>query len=427
MLDRRRGHLQVYAYVGREFLLSFFVAFLFFFFIFFVNQMLLLAEEILTKRVRLIYVIRLIIYALPSIVALCFPFGSLVGALMTVGRLSSDNEIVAFKASGIPLRKVFYPLLVLGVVFSGVSFVMNDYFLPLGTINYGKLYRELVYANPELELESNTVKNYQDRILITGDVSGRRIEDLVILDRNPEDDSRVITAGSASLVASEEQQGVISLELDSVFSQSIPEGTRGEYDYFTAGAMVYNILLKDISFAIRNPGPREMSSVDVYREIEEREAQLAIREADRRSDIEEASFRLYQSYLTSLEQDADLPALREELKPSLEDVRAQKENQLFDRTLQIYWIEYFKKFSIPFACLVFVVFAFPVGLFTKRSGRAVGFGIGLLVSVLYWSMLIAGQTVGMQRQEISPFLSMWGPNFVVLLIGVVLFGVRFRK
>lgn len=427
MLDRRRGHLQVYAYVGREFLLSFLVAFLFFFFIFFVNQMLLLAEEILTKRVKLIYVVRLIIYALPSIVALCFPFGSLVGALMTVGRLSSDNEIVAFQASGIPLGKIFAPLVVLGVVFSGVSFVMNDYFLPLGTINYGKLYRELVYANPELELESNSVKNYQDRILITGDVSGRRIEDLVIIDRNPEDDSRVITAGSAALVASEEQQGVISLELDDVFSQSLPEGSRGEFDYFSAGEMVYNILLKDISFAIRNPGPREMSSVDVYREIQEREEELDIRRRDRQRDIANASFRAYQAYLMSLEADAELARLRQELDPSIVDLRSQKRNQLFDRTLQIYWIEYFKKFSIPFACLVFVVFAFPVGLFTKRSGRAVGFGIGLLVSVLYWSLLIAGQTVGMQRQELSPFLSMWGPNFIVLSMGVLLFALRFRR
>lgn len=423
----RRGHLQLSAYVAREFLLSFIVAFLFFFFIFFVNQMLLLAEEILTKRVKLIYVVRLIVYALPSIVALCFPFGSLVGGLMTVGRLSSDNEIVAFQASGVPLRKIFTPLVILGIAFSGVSFIMNDYFLPLGTINYGKLYRELVYANPELELEANSVKNYQDRILITGDVSSRSIEDLVIIDRNPEDDRRVITAGSASLVASEEQQGVISLELDDVFSQSLPDATDGEFDYFSAGRMVYNILLKDISFSIRNPGPREMSSVDVYREIQDREAQLAVRKDERAGNIADASFRIYQTYLRSLDGDVDLPALRQDLAAPTSDLRAQKQSQVFDRTLQIYWIEYFKKYSIPFACLVFVVFAFPVGLLTKRSGRAVGFGIGLLVSVLYWSMLIAGQTLGMQRQEISPFISMWGPNFIVLAIGVLMFSVRLRR
>ncbi len=47
----RRVYTQITLYVAREFLLSFSVAFLFFFFVFFVNQMLLMAEQVLTKRV----------------------------------------------------------------------------------------------------------------------------------------------------------------------------------------------------------------------------------------------------------------------------------------------------------------------------------------------------------------------------------------
>ena len=175
----RRRYVQTTIYLSREFLLSFLVAFLFFFFIFFINQMLLLAEDILTRQVPFLDVVRLIVYSMPSIVALSFPFGSLVGALMTVGRLASDNEIIAFRASGIPNRRLFVPMVVLGVIFSLVSFVMNDYFLPLGTINFGKLYRELIFSNPELELESYTVKNYENTVIVTGEVSERTIKDLV--------------------------------------------------------------------------------------------------------------------------------------------------------------------------------------------------------------------------------------------------------
>jgi len=98
-----------------------------------------------------------------------------------------------------------------------------------------------------------------------------------------------------------------------------------------------------------------------------------------------------------------------------------------DRSLQIYSIEFYKKFSIPFACLTFVVFAFPVGLLTRRSGRAVGFGVGLFVSIVYWSLLIAGQTFGMQRPNFSPFLAMWIPNFVILVGGTAFYVVRARR
>ena len=82
----RRVYKQITLYVAREFLLSFSVAFLFFFFVFFVNQMLLMAEQVLTKRVGAWQVFLLVLYSLPAIVALSFPFASLVGALMAVGR-----------------------------------------------------------------------------------------------------------------------------------------------------------------------------------------------------------------------------------------------------------------------------------------------------------------------------------------------------
>ena len=37
--------------------------------------------------------------------------------------------------------------------------------LPLGTMKFNTLYREILYSNPALELESNSIKRYQDRII----------------------------------------------------------------------------------------------------------------------------------------------------------------------------------------------------------------------------------------------------------------------
>ncbi|MEJ2366655.1 MAG: LptF/LptG family permease, partial [Deltaproteobacteria bacterium] len=97
------------------------------------------AEDILSKHVSFPNVVLLILYSLPAIVAISFPFASLVGSLMAVGRLSSDNEMLAFQASGVPNRRVFAPILILSVAFSLFSFIMNDYFLPLGNIRLGQV------------------------------------------------------------------------------------------------------------------------------------------------------------------------------------------------------------------------------------------------------------------------------------------------
>ena len=75
---------------------------------------------------------------------------------------------------------------------------------------------------------------------------------------------------------------------------------------------------------------------------------------------------------------------------------------------------------MPAACVVFAFFAFPVGVRARRSGRTVGFGVGLFVAIVYWGLLIAGQTFGV-RMSIAPAFSMWLPDAVVLLAGVFFF------
>lgn len=423
----KRRYWVLYTYVGREFILSFLVAFLFFFFIFFVNQILLLAENILSKRVPFTDVLLLIFYSLPLILSLSIPFGTLVGALMTVGRFSSDNEMLAFQASGVPKGRVFVPIFFIAVLFSFLSFVMNDVFLPIGTINFGRLYRKLLYSNPEIELEPYSIKRYQDSILVTSAIEEGVIEDLMIIDKTPENDRRIITAGRAELVESAQQQGVISLHLDSVFSHTVDLKRKNLSEYISAERMIYNILLRDITFSLRNPGPSEMSSKDVLEEIREMESVLERKRRLHRQNLQEKKWELLLRYreagtLGLFPDEADISrmsALREEIERGL--IR-----RIDDRSLHLYELEFHKKLAVPLSCFIFVVFAFPIGLFTKRSGRSVGFGLGLLVAALYWGMLFAGQTLGL-RVMFSPILSMWLPNIVILIGGAIAFTVRGRR
>jgi lipopolysaccharide export system permease protein len=97
-----------------------------------------------------------------------------------------------------------------------------------------------------------------------------------------------------------------------------------------------------------------------------------------------------------------------------------------DRSLLIYRLEYYKKFSIPFGALSFVFLAVSLGLLAKKSGQTVGFIFGLLIAVLYWALLLGGQTMGM-RLGFSPFWSMWFPNILAITVGVVMGLFRIRR
>jgi lipopolysaccharide export system permease protein len=429
MYASRKGssrYLTIYAYVAKDFFFSFFVAFLFFFFIFFINQMLLMAEDILSKKAPLWDVILLVVYAMPSILAMSVPFASLVGALMAVGRFSSDNEIIVFQASGISLKRIFIPLMTLSVFFSIASFIMNDYFLPAGTINFGKLYRQLLSSTPALELKSYSVKNYQDSTIVTGLVTDNVIHDLTILDTTEDGKKRVIAAKNSILKVNDQRAGIISFDLTDVLIQTTDPTRPSRFEYSTSNRMEYNILLKNIMDSMGSIGPREMRSVDVQKIILDKQDILDARLAEHDKKLIEKTYALKARYaevsgIGSSPLSADNAASL--LADDYRGYRMAMGEDVSDRSLQIYKLEYYKKFSIPFASIFFVFFAFPVGLFSKRSGRSVGFGIGILVAVLYWSLLIGGQTFGV-RPDFSPFLSMWLPDFLVLFLGGIAFVLR---
>jgi len=62
----------------------------------------------------------------------------------------------------------------------------------------------------------------------------------------------------------------------------------------------------------------------------------------------------------------------------------------------------------------------------KKSGQTVGFIFGNIIAVIYWSMLFIGQTMGL-RLGTPPFWSMWLPNIISLVVGVILAAAKVRK
>jgi lipopolysaccharide export system permease protein len=409
-------------YIVTETLFSFLVSFLFFFFIFFVNQLLLMAQEILAKRVPFNQVVLLILYALPSIIALAAPFASLVGTLMTIGRLSSDNEILVLLSSGLSYRNIFLPAFAVGVLISLLSFVANDILLPAGTIQFNRLYRRILVSTPALELEANSVKRFKDTVVITGNVSGDTIDDVFILDRTNDGERRLIMAKKAELRDSGREG--LSLELDNAFIQSSKEIARRDYDYASSSFLRYWVPQSDLIQAVSSISPREMSSLDVGREIKVKEAALKDRLDQRYNRVLGHALALE----SALRQG---PGGQEwNRRPNLAAVFFREAETAVslkrDRSLLGYRLEYYKKFSIPFGALSFVFLAVSLGLLAKKSGQTVGFIFGLIIAVLYWALLLGGQTMG-TRLGYSPFWSMWLPNILALGIGLIMGILRIRR
>ncbi|MDR0554738.1 MAG: LptF/LptG family permease [Treponema sp.] len=412
----------IFRYLVSEILFSFLVAFLFFFFIFFINQLLLLAQHILSKKVPFREVVLLVLYALPSIIAMAAPFASLLGTLMTLGRLSSDNEILVMLSSGLSYRNIMAPALCIGIFISLGSFFANDVLLPAGMVGYNRLYRRILTSTPALELEADSVKRFKDTVIVTGNVTGNVIEDVLILDKTSDGERRLILAQQAELRDAGKEG--LSLDMKRAFIQSSKEVARRDYDYASSGFLRYWIPQEDLIQAVSSVSPREMSSLDVWREIKVKERNLAARLEERYRKVLEQSLTLESVLRRGPERDswnrranATAGYVRE-----VESAKAVRN----DMSLSLYRIEFNKKFSIPFGALSFVFLAVSLGLLLKKNGQTVGIFFGLIISFIYWALLLGGQTMGW-RMGYSPFWSMWLANVLAIVIGFILCIVRMRR
>jgi lipopolysaccharide export system permease protein len=418
----RSMSLTIYTYILSETFFSFFISFLFFFFIFFVNQLLLMAQDILSKQVPFGQVTLLVLFSLPSVIAMSTPFASLVGTLMTVGRLTSDNEILVLLSSGLSFKNVFIPAVTVGIVVSILSFIANDILMPGGYVQFARLYRRILVSTPALELEANSVKKFKNTVIVTGNVTGNAIDNVLILDKTGDGERRVIMAANAEL--KDAGRDGLSLDLGRAFVQSSKEIAREDYDYASAGYLRYWVPQEDLIQAMSSVSPREMSSIDVFREIKKRTLDLNSRLNEKKGKVASSAL-LYEISIRSGSASPEWNRRTNQFTTFQREAQA-LQGMRKDRGLTLHWLEFYKKFSIPFGAFSFIFLAVSLGLMAKRSGQTVGFIFGLIISVIYWALLLGGQTMGI-RLGTPPFWSMWLPNILALSIGLVLAVIRVAK
>ncbi|WP_297645377.1 LptF/LptG family permease [uncultured Treponema sp.] len=361
-------------YIAKELLLYFLICFVFFFVVFFVNQILLLAETILKKRVPVNSVLKLILYCLPNVISQSAPFATLVGFLMCLGRLVTDNEILIFRASGQRYSLILKSVLVMGLLISVFSFIMNDYFLPIGTLKYNRLFKQIIVSNPAIELESKSIKRMNDSTLVIGNVNKNNVSDIVLFDSEKNGVQRIIMAENSDVKKSSAPGVIMQLDMNSPVVLSLDKSEVKNYESISAEKLRLNIFEDSIISSSNGTSPREMTSWDLIKRIK----------------------------------------------------KMKQENSSTKKRLNTFILECNKKFSVPFGSFFFALLAFPLALiFGKKDGQTLGLIFGIILSVLYWSATIIGQMFGI-RGGYNGFWMMWTPNFVIGILGIILY-IRLKK
>ncbi len=334
------------------------------------------AEMIIRRGLPVSVVGKLLLLTLPNIVVLTLPMSLLFGTLIAVGRLSSDSELIAMRACGISLLTLYRPILLL----SGAATLLNT-FLMIYVLPWGN------HALQELRLE------------ITTQSVAQQIEPRVFY---------------------EEWEGKV------VYVFEVPQGSKRWKGVFLAESAPSSannqITIADWGEVLVDPAG-ERVVLRLYNAIRHK---VDLNAPDRYEFTRHKRLDLILDDQFATEQRAKLSAskgIREMTLKELAQQRDDPSNPAEQRNLA--QVEIHKKFSIPVACLVFGLFALPLGINNRRGGKASGFALSIGVLILYYILLNNGEEYA-RFGRMPPWLGMWLPNILLAAAGLFLLVRRNR-
>ncbi len=398
-------------------------------------------DLVLNRGVAVGVVLQLFILSLGYIIALSAPCAVLVAVLMTFGRLSQDNEITALRASGVNVASVLVGPLVAASLLAASLTYFNDRVLPESNHAFANLLIDIGRMRPTVKLQEGVfITDFPGYDMLVQSVNGRTNEmrGITIYQRNPGGHPTTILAKRGFLSYTRDGRTAV-LELRDGEIHDIPteDGDTRKYRRLLFKTHVINIAGAGaiLERSVRTQrSSREMSARALGSLRDSLRAQYRLLLAGKRRHLQEVGLppdavqalapeaaplpaRLVALWGRLLGRGDPLEAVQRQapgLGTELAMWRVERTAML--RRLAELSVEIHKKFSLPIACVVFVLVGAPLGMRVRRAGPAVAF-LSIAFFIFYWMCLVGGEELA-RRSLFPPWLAMWLPNLVLGLLGI---------
>jgi LPS export ABC transporter permease LptG/LPS export ABC transporter permease LptF len=354
-------------YILKEVTPSFVLGIGVFTFVLLLNEILRLAQRLVTQSATAAETLGILFNLLPSVLCLTIPMGFLLGVLIALGRLSADSEIVAMRASGVSLYRLLFPVLVVAALGWLATSHLIISVLPDSNQRVRQLLFQVMTSQAGTEVRPRV---FYDRLfpnfmflVMDAPTGGQYWQNVILADLATPDSPRVTFAEEGRLLVDRDE--------------------------------------RTVSFYLKNAELHQVSQLepDDYQRQVSSEIWLPLPTAN-----------------FFPPEDFDVPRGARELG------LAQLHEAYAETGLPVYLTEIHKKFSIPFACFVFGVLGLALGIRNRRDGRSWGFVASLSILFVYYVLIDVGESMA-NNGRLSPLLGMWIAN-LVLGAGAVILLVR---
>ena len=324
-----------------------------------------MADLIINKGVGIIDMIKMITFLMPSLFPFTIPISILSAVLLGFARLTSDNEIIALRASGLSINMIAMPIIWVGLLISLACVPLNYKIMPEAGFQARKLLKEIGVKNPTAMIEPGVfLKIFEDYIIFVYDLNGTQLKGVRIYQPQENGPTRTLVAEKGDIVSQPDKNSIKIKLTNGIADETNPENPSSFYKLVFKNYYITLKLKDTLQKEKLGKKAREMTIHELRQEITKWKSENV--------DITPLSIELH------------------------------------------------NKVALAFSSLIFILIAIPIGVRTHRREKSINFGMALVVFLIYWGLMLGGVAFAI-RKIVPPWLGVWLPNIIFGIISVILF------
>ena len=414
-------------------------------------------DELVGKGLSAGIIIELMSYAMANMIPMGLPLSMLLAAIMTMGSLGENYELLAMKSAGMSLVRITKPLIILvGFIAVGSFFIGND-LVPYANLKMYSIIYDIRQQKQTLEFQDGLFFNGIDNMSIRvghQDPETHLLRDVLIYDnRQANGNMNTIVADSGYIRLSDDKRYL----LVTLFHGQTYEQARNS-QWYTKSTLRHHTfdLQKQIirmdGFAMGRSDANQFSNSqtkdisELQHDIDSLELKVnAATTSSYEPLLKEQIFVRDNSVLPqpdslrvdkrgygnlmAMDSIARLPVReKEEVWDNARTLAKNSRNMFaFDETTakdalnQLYRskVEWHKKISLPVSIIIFFLIGAPLGAIIRRGGLGLPVVVSIIFFVIYYIISLSGEKLAKEGSWDAVY-GMWLSTFILTPIAVYL-------
>ena len=417
-------------YIIKGFLLLFAGTFFICLFIFVMQFLWMWMNNLIGKGLTLDLLGKFFWYSSLTVIPKSMPLAVLLSSLISFGNLGEHFELLSMKSAGIPLLRILAPLVFVSALICGVSFVFQNRVSPYATRELSRLAWSMKQKSPELDIPEgifySEIPGYNLYVEHKDRETGMLYGVMVYTNANGYNDTQIVLADSARLQSTADkmhlkltlwggerfrnmdaQQGSMLRANVPYMRESFVQETDiipfdGNFNLMDADLFSHNAQTKnigEIQTSIDSLSHKtDSASHAIYDNIQQwhMRKSLAPGTKDSLAIVKRAQdLPPFDSLYMALRDDQRVKAWKSAVNRA-ETMKAECEFRALetsDRNLNLrkHRIEWYKKFTLSLACLLFFFVGAPLGAIIRKGGLGVPVVVSVIIFIFYYIVNQAGE------------------------------------